>query len=259
MPQWITLRAPDGQEIAFQQVAEHVAPRWPGQELPQQFHLDLQIDDHEAAADRAVGLGATRLADGATWITLADPAGHPFDLCQSDGVGPTMRLFAVTIDAPAASALAQFYAGLTGMEVTYDGPEGALITGDGKSLMFQQVSDYTPPRWPDPATRSRLTSTSSSTTWTRARRGCWSWEPPDCRVAATTIGRSPTRPVTRSTSASRVRIPYCCRPSSSANRRRSRRCSGPPVARSSASRYAARASSMRPSRRRKSARAAGSR
>ncbi len=151
VPQWITLRAPDGQEIAFQQVDEHVAPRWPGQELPQQFHLDLQIDDHEAAADRAVGLGATRLADGATWITLADPAGHPFDLCQSDGVGPTMKLFAVTIDAPAASALAQFYAGLTGMEVTYDGPEGALITGDGKSLMFQQVSDYTPPRWPDPS------------------------------------------------------------------------------------------------------------
>jgi hypothetical protein len=27
-----------------------------------------------------VALGATRLADGATWITLADPAGHPFDL-----------------------------------------------------------------------------------------------------------------------------------------------------------------------------------
>jgi hypothetical protein len=32
------------------------------------------------AAHRAEELGATRLADGATWITLADPAGHPFDL-----------------------------------------------------------------------------------------------------------------------------------------------------------------------------------
>ena len=85
----------------------------------------------EAAAERAVGLGATRLADGASWITLADPAGHPFDLCQADGVGPVMELFAVTIDAPDASALARFYADLTGMEVTYDGPEGALITGDG--------------------------------------------------------------------------------------------------------------------------------
>ena len=37
------------------------------------------------------------------------------------------------------------------MEVTYDGPEGALIAGDGKSVMFQQISDYTPPHWPDPA------------------------------------------------------------------------------------------------------------
>jgi glyoxalase superfamily protein len=37
------------------------------------------------------------------------------------------------------------------MEVTYDGPEGALIAGDGKSVMFQQVSGYNPPRWPDPA------------------------------------------------------------------------------------------------------------
>ena len=67
---------------------------------------------------------------GPTWITLADPAGHPFDLCQADGVGPVMGLFAVTIDAPDASALARFYADLTGMEVTYDGPEGALISGE---------------------------------------------------------------------------------------------------------------------------------
>jgi Glyoxalase-like domain len=74
------------------------------------FHLDPQIDDPETAAGRAVGLGATRLADGPTWITLADPAGHPFDLCQTDGVGPVMELFAVTIDAPDASALARFCA-----------------------------------------------------------------------------------------------------------------------------------------------------
>jgi catechol 2,3-dioxygenase-like lactoylglutathione lyase family enzyme len=62
-----------------------------------------------------------------------------------------MALFAVTIDAPDASALARFYADLLGMAVTYDGPEGALIAGDGKSVMFQQVSGYKPPRWPDPA------------------------------------------------------------------------------------------------------------
>lgn len=148
---WITLRAQDGQEIAFQAAPDHVAPQWPGQEFPQQFHLDLQVDGHVAAAERAIGLGATRLAAGANWITLADPAGHPFDLCQKDAAGPGTSLFAVTIDAPDASALARFYAALLGMDLTYEGPEGALITGDGKSVMFQQVTGYTPPRWADPA------------------------------------------------------------------------------------------------------------
>jgi catechol-2,3-dioxygenase len=148
---WITLRTGDGQEVAFQLAPDHVAPEWPGQERPQQFHLDLQIDGTAAAAERAVGLGATRLAEGPSWVTLADPAGHPFDLCQKDGVGPVMGLFAVTIDAPDAAALARFYTDLLRMQVTYEGPEGALITGDGKSVMFQQVSGYRAPQWPDPA------------------------------------------------------------------------------------------------------------
>jgi catechol-2,3-dioxygenase len=148
---WITLRTGDGQEVAFQLAPDHVAPQWPGQQHPQQFHLDLQIEGHQAAAERAISLGATRLADSPTWITLADPAGHPFDLCEKEGVGPVMTLFAVTIDAPNASALAGFYAELLGLEVTYDGPEGALIAGGGKSVMFQQVSEYNPPQWRDPA------------------------------------------------------------------------------------------------------------
>lgn len=146
---WIDVRTGAGQRIAFQRAPDHVPPEWPGQVRPQQLHLDLQVDGHEAAAERAVTLGATRLAEGPSWITLADPAGHPFDLCQQDGVGPAMALFAATIDAPDASALARFYADLLGLEVTYDGPEGALVPG-GTSLMFQQVSDYQPPRWPDP-------------------------------------------------------------------------------------------------------------
>jgi catechol-2,3-dioxygenase len=148
---WISMRTPDGRELAFQSAPDHVPPQWPGQDHPQQFHLDLQVDDYQAAAERAVSLGATRLGEGATWITLADPAGHPFDLCQKAGVGPVMDLFAVTIDAPDASGLARFYADLLGLEVGYDGPEGALVAGDGQSVMFQQVSEYTPPQWPNPA------------------------------------------------------------------------------------------------------------
>jgi catechol-2,3-dioxygenase len=148
---WITLRTGDRQEIAFQLAPGNIAPEWPGQDRPQQFHLDLQVDGTAAAAERAIGLGARHLADGANWVTLADPAGHPFDLCQKDGAGSVMALFAVTIDAPDASGLARFYADLLGMQVTYDGPEGALIVGGGQSVMFQQVSGYNPPRWPDPA------------------------------------------------------------------------------------------------------------
>lgn len=62
-----------------------------------------------------------------------------------------MGLFAVTIDAPDAPALARFYADLLGMKITYEGPDGALIAGGGKSVMFQQVSGHNPPRWPDPS------------------------------------------------------------------------------------------------------------
>jgi catechol 2,3-dioxygenase-like lactoylglutathione lyase family enzyme len=134
VPDWITVRTGDGQKVSFQLV-----------------HLDLLVDGYQAAAERAVELGATRLADGPTWVTLADPAGHPFDLCQRDGAGAVMGLYAVTIDAPDAVALARFYADLTDMELAYEGPEGALIAGDGKSVMFQQVSDYHAPQWQDPA------------------------------------------------------------------------------------------------------------
>jgi catechol-2,3-dioxygenase len=153
---WITLRNPDGRQIAFQLAPDHVPAQWPGQEHPQQFHLDFLVDGIEAAAERAVALGATRLGgttldEGPSWITLADPAGHPFDLCQRDGVGPVMGLFAVTIDAPAAADLARFYAELLGMEITWEGAEGSLIAGDGGSIMFQQIEEYNAPQWPDPA------------------------------------------------------------------------------------------------------------
>jgi catechol-2,3-dioxygenase len=148
---WATLATPDGQEVAFQLAPDHLSPQWPGQERPQQFHLDLFVEGRETTAERAIALGATRLADGPTWITLADPAGHPFDLCEKEGTGSQVQLFAATIDTPDARGLARFYADLLGMEVTYDGVEGSLIAGGGRSLMFQQVGDYSPPQWPDPA------------------------------------------------------------------------------------------------------------
>ena len=148
---WITIKLPSGPEIAFQLAPDHVPAEWPGQEHPQQFHLDLLIEDHKAAAKRAVKLGATKLGEGPSWITLADPAGHPFDLCQRDGVGPAMELYAITIDAPEAAALAKFYADLLEWELTYEGPEGALVSDGASSVMFQQISGYQAPDWPNPS------------------------------------------------------------------------------------------------------------
>lgn len=149
-PNRITLQIPAGPCVAFQRASDHIAPQWPGQQYPQQFHLDFDVNSPAEAAERAITLGAVRLAKGPYWITLADPAGHPFDLCAAGNVTAMSRLW-VSIDAPHASALAGFYAALLGMNVTHDEPEGAAINGDGTTVFFQPVTGYNAPRWPDPA------------------------------------------------------------------------------------------------------------
>ncbi len=149
--EWIKLRTPDGYAISFQLAPDHIPPQWPDPAHPQQFHLDLRVPDIEAAAIEAEKLGATRLGSAESWITLADPAGHPFDLCRNAD-DPPMSIFAATIDCPDAASLARFYAELFGMEVRYDGEEGSLIGADGQGqLMFQNVAEYHAPQWPDPA------------------------------------------------------------------------------------------------------------
>jgi catechol-2,3-dioxygenase len=148
---WIDMRTPDGYPIAFQLAPDHVAPRWPSQEQPQQFHIDLRVPDIEAAAEAAEKLGATRLGGGETWITLADPAGHPFDLCRNTD-DPATTVYAVTLDCPDPRALGTFYAELLGMEIRFEADFGVLIGADDQGqLMFQKVDDYNPPQWPDPA------------------------------------------------------------------------------------------------------------
>src|SRR2546421_3314785 len=79
--EWITLTTDDGWRIAFQAAPDHVPPQWPDQAHPQQAHLDLRVPDLDAGTARAVELGASLLRRNETWHTLADPAGHPFDLC----------------------------------------------------------------------------------------------------------------------------------------------------------------------------------
>lgn len=44
------------------------------------FHLDIETDDVEAEVARLIALGATKVADGRTWVVMRDPSGLLFDL-----------------------------------------------------------------------------------------------------------------------------------------------------------------------------------
>jgi catechol-2,3-dioxygenase len=83
---WIDLQTDKGVLVSFQLAPDHVPPQWPDPGLPQQAHLDLDVDDMDAAHAKAVSLGAVVLDDSDTHLSFrvyADPAGHPFCLCAS--------------------------------------------------------------------------------------------------------------------------------------------------------------------------------
>jgi hypothetical protein len=69
----------DGQCIAFHRVAEYTPPTWPTQERPKQMHLDMLVDDLDAAEAAVIDLGATKHPDqpGTSYRVFLDPAGHP--------------------------------------------------------------------------------------------------------------------------------------------------------------------------------------
>jgi predicted enzyme related to lactoylglutathione lyase len=82
---WAEVRADYGQCISFQGVDSYTAPSWPGQEMPQQMHIDVIVDDLDAAEAAVLGLGATKheYQPGTSFRVFLDPAGHPFCLCVS--------------------------------------------------------------------------------------------------------------------------------------------------------------------------------
>lgn len=82
---WVDIKADYGQCISFQQVDDYRAPVWPGQEHPQQMHLDVVVEDLDEGEAAVVALGATKHdhQPGETFRVLLDPAGHPFCLCLS--------------------------------------------------------------------------------------------------------------------------------------------------------------------------------
>ncbi|WP_336050583.1 VOC family protein [Streptomyces sp. CA2R101] len=85
---WVEIAGPDGRTLAFQRVAEgYRPPQWPGQDMPQQLHLDFDVP--RAKIDEAertiVALGAKLVQHDEgkqSWRVYLDPAGHPFCLCM---------------------------------------------------------------------------------------------------------------------------------------------------------------------------------
>ena len=84
-PDWATLRPPGGGAgLSFQYESAYTRPTWPAGPGDQQMqvHLDIEVDDLDAASAQAVAAGAT-LADYQPQQDVRvhlDPAGHPFCL-----------------------------------------------------------------------------------------------------------------------------------------------------------------------------------
>jgi len=68
------------------------------------------------------------------------------------------RLHHVVIDCPDPAALAQFYAELLGLHVTYRSADWVVVAENDTSsgLAFQLAPDHEPPQWPDPARPQQL-------------------------------------------------------------------------------------------------------
>ncbi|NUR39181.1 MAG: VOC family protein [Streptomyces sp.] len=83
--EWVDVKVPGGQALAFQAAPGHTPPQWPRADHDsQQFHLDLTVEDLDAAEKGVLALGAKALDAedrSRSFRVYADPAGHPFCLC----------------------------------------------------------------------------------------------------------------------------------------------------------------------------------
>jgi catechol 2,3-dioxygenase-like lactoylglutathione lyase family enzyme len=83
---WVVVAAHDKTSgLAFQRAPDHRPPTWPDSAVPQQFHLDIMVEDVASAEPTVLGLGARRLPGENVY---ADPAGHPFCIIPRPGWAP---------------------------------------------------------------------------------------------------------------------------------------------------------------------------
>ncbi|MGW7578546.1 VOC family protein [Streptomyces sp. NPDC054765] len=69
--------------LGFNRLADYRRPSWPDPSQEKQAHIELGVDDLDAAQARLLALGAAEpefQPDPERWRVLLDPAGHPFCL-----------------------------------------------------------------------------------------------------------------------------------------------------------------------------------
>lgn len=85
-PHWVVIGADNRALLAFQRVPGHVSPTWPEGPVPQQMHIDIDVENLNEAEDFVLAHGATKSpvqtsSDPETnYRVFLDPAGHPFCL-----------------------------------------------------------------------------------------------------------------------------------------------------------------------------------
>jgi catechol 2,3-dioxygenase-like lactoylglutathione lyase family enzyme len=80
--EWVELHSESGATIAFQRAPGHQPPVWPGDDHPQQLHLDFDVMNLDVGEGQVLALGARKaeFQPGETFRVYLDPAGHPFCL-----------------------------------------------------------------------------------------------------------------------------------------------------------------------------------
>jgi hypothetical protein len=87
---WVVVAESDRSSgYAFQRAPDHQPPRWPDPPYPQQFHLDVMVDDLDEADAWVVQLGAGPLSS--CKHVYADPAGHPVCLIRRPDWAPPIH------------------------------------------------------------------------------------------------------------------------------------------------------------------------
>ncbi|MGV9613620.1 VOC family protein [Nocardia xishanensis] len=81
----------NGIKIGFGKVAGFQPAQWPDEACAKRFHLDLQVDDLDEAAESLCAIGASQpdFQPGAgRWRVLLDPDGQPFCLSPRPAAVP---------------------------------------------------------------------------------------------------------------------------------------------------------------------------